>query len=134
MKTAATGLQYLLAGLVGMVIACLPTSLLSYAVLPPDGPIGEGFVIMLIYLVCCCACVPGFFVLMRLHMQGRRDTRLLIACELILRASVVVAAGFFCFVTIKLPTRMEAKCIVCLVSLPVVVWAINPASWQPSIE
>jgi len=45
------GVEYFAAALVGMVMAIFPTVLVSYAIFPPDGPIGEGFAIMLIYFI-----------------------------------------------------------------------------------
>jgi hypothetical protein len=75
MKAVITGLNYLVAGLLGLVMAALPTLLVSWVILPSDGPPGEGFVIMLIYFVSSCACIPGYVALMALHREGRRDTR-----------------------------------------------------------
>lgn len=126
MSTVVELLQYFGAGLVGLVIAILPTALVSYAILPPDGPIGVGFIIILIYLISCCACVPGYIVLMTRYRQGRRDTRKLIASEIILRTSVIVAACFICFMIVRLPTAMVTKWVACLAAMPAGVWAIKP--------
>lgn len=58
MKLVTTGLQYIVAVLLGLVMAVLPTGLVSWAVLPPDGPIGEGFIIYVhpaSFLLCLCS-------------------------------------------------------------------------------
>lgn len=111
-------------------MAILPTLLVSWAVLPSDGPPGEGFVIMLILLVSCCACIPGYVALMALHLKGRRDTRRLVACEIGLRLSMVAAGSFLCFMAIKLPTRLATKSLFCLLPVFALAWAINPKSWR----
>jgi hypothetical protein len=128
------GVEYFAAALVGMVMAIFPTVLVSYAVFPPDGPIGEGFAIMLIYFIAFCACVPGYAVLMRLHRQGRRDTRGLIASEIILRTSFLVAACFICFMAIKLPTAIGTKWLTCLAVAPLGAWAIKPTSFKSHFD
>ena len=132
MRIATAGLQYLVAGLLGLVMAVLPTALVSWAVFPPDGPLGEGFIIIAILLVFCCACVPGYVALMALHRKGRRDTRRLVACEIGLRLSMVVAGAFLCFMAIKLPTRPVTKWFFCLLAVSALAWAINPKSWGRS--
>ena len=132
MNAMLMGLEYLLAALAGLVIAIFPVGLLSYAILPPDGPIGEGFIILLMYLISCCACIPGFVALMALHREGRRSTRKLIACEVLLRISVFIAACFICFMAIRLPTAVMTKWIACFAAIPAGGWAINPASWNQS--
>ncbi len=132
MKAVITGLSYIVGGLLGFVMAVLPTLLVSWAVLPSDGPPGEGFVILLFYVVSSCACVPGYVALMALHREGRRDTRKLVACEIGLRLSMVVAGSFLCFMAIKLPTRPVTKSLFCLLAVSALAWAINPKSWGRS--
>ncbi|CAN5424538.1 hypothetical protein BH10ACI4_BH10ACI4_05740 [soil metagenome] len=122
------GLEYFAAVLIGLMIAFLPTLLVSWAILPPDGPPGEGFAILLLYFVFACFCVPGYAKLMSLHRQGRKDTRGLIACEIILRISFLVAACFIGFIAIKLPISILTKWITCLAVIPVGAWAIKPVS------
>lgn len=134
MKAVITGFSYIVGGLLGLVMAVLPTLLVSWAVLPSDGPPGEGFVILLFYVVSSCACVPGYVALMALHRGGRRDTRKLIACEIGLRLSMIVAMGFLCFMAIKLPTRLVTKSLFCLVAVFALAWAINPKSWGRSLQ
>jgi len=126
MNIALAGVEYFAAGLVGLVIAIFPALLISDAIFRSDGSIGEGFAIMFIYFISLCACVPGFATLMRLHRQGRRDTQGLIACEIILRTSFLVAACFICFMAIKLPTSIETKWLTCLAAAPFGAWAIKP--------
>jgi len=72
MVKVLAGMEYLMAGLVGLVMAMIATALISIAIFPADGPIGEGFAMMFIYFICCCACVPGYAALMNLHRAGRR--------------------------------------------------------------
>ncbi|WP_158786668.1 hypothetical protein [Granulicella sp. L46] len=122
------GAEYFAAALVGLVMAIFPTLLVTYAIFPPDGPIGEGFAIMFIYFIAFCACVPGYAALMRLHRQGRTDTRGLITCEIILRTSFLVPACFICFMAIKLPTATVTKWLTCLAAAPFGAWAIKPIS------
>ena len=122
MEPVITGLQNLLAGLLGFVIAVLPTLLLGWVFLPADGPPGEGFVILLFYLVSCCVCVPFYVGLMALHRKGRRGTRKLIACEIGLRLSMVVAGCFLSFMAIKLSTHITTKLLFCLLPVLAIVW------------
>jgi hypothetical protein len=126
MSKVLAGVEYLAAGLVGLVIAFVLTGCVSYAIFPSNGPVGEGFAMMLIYFIFLCACVPGFATLMRLHRQGRKDTRGLIACEIILRSSFLVAACFVCFMGIKLPISIWTKGVACCVAAAFGVWAIKP--------
>jgi hypothetical protein len=128
MAMVLAGMEYFAAALVGLVIAFLPTGLVSYAIFGSDGPPGEGFAIMLIYFLLVCACVPGYAFLMNLHRQGRRDSRRLIACEIILRTSFLVAVCFICFMAIKLPTSLVTKWSTCLAATPFGAWAIKPIS------
>jgi hypothetical protein len=128
MGKGLAGVEYLAAGLVGLVIGLIATGLVSYAIFPPDGPIGEGIAMLFIYLIVACACVPGYVALMRLHRRGRRDTRGLIVCEIILRTSFLVAACFICFMVIKLPTAIVTKWLTCFATAPVGAWAIKPIS------
>jgi hypothetical protein len=130
MNPVRAGLQYLVAVLTGLTVAFLATGLTSYVIFPPDGPIGEGISIMLIYLLSCCVCVPGYVALMTLHRQGRRDTRRLIACDVILRASVIVGACLLSFMLVKLPTAMVTKWLACFVGVFTCAWAIKPAVWE----
>lgn len=123
MKTVTKGLQYLLAAVLGVIMAVFPTLLISWAILPPDGPIGEGFIIMFIHLLSCCACVPAYVALMALHKSGRRDTRKLLACVIGLRISMVIAGCFLCFMAIKLPTRVVTKLLFCLLPVFALAWA-----------
>jgi hypothetical protein len=132
MDTVKAGLQYLGAALVGLIIAFLATGLISYAMFPPDGPIGEGLVMMLIYLLSCCICVPGYVALMAMHRRGSRETRGLIASEVILRASVIVGACLFCFVTVELPTMMVTKWLACSVGVFACAWALGPTFREQS--
>jgi hypothetical protein len=122
------GVEYFAAGLVGLVVAFLLTGLVSIAIFPQDGPLGEGFAIIFIYLIVVCACVPGYVTLMSLHRQGRRYTKGLIACEMILRASFFAAACFIGFMAIKLPTSIVTKWITCFIVAPFGAWAIRPFS------
>ena len=119
-------MEYFAAGLVGLVMAFILTGCVSYAIFPPDGPIGEGISMILIYFAVVCACVPGYAALMRLHKLGRRDTRVLIACEVILRTSFFVVACFIGFMAIKLPTAVLTKWLTCLAIAPLGAWAIKP--------
>lgn len=132
MRTVITGLQYLVGGLLGLVMAILPTLLVSQAILRPDGPVGEGFTIMFIYFLSCCACVPVYVALMSLHRKGQRGTRKLIACEICLRISMVVAACFLCFMAIKLPTRIMTKALFCLLPVFALTWAGKSGFWERS--
>lgn len=130
MKTVITGLQNLMAGLLGLVMAVLPTLLLSWIFLPADGPPGEGFVILFFYPVSCCVCVPAYVGLMALHRKGQRYTRKLVAYEIGLRLSMVVAGCFLCFMAIKLPTRVMTKSLFCLLPVFAIAWAANTHSWE----
>ena len=130
MKTVIAGLQNLLGGLLGLVIAVLPTLLISWIFLPDDGPPGEGFAIMFFYLVSCCVCVPAYVGLMALHRKGQRSSRKLIACEIGLRLSMIVAGCFLCFMAIKLPTRVVTKSLFCLLPVLAIAWAANTNSWE----
>jgi hypothetical protein len=130
MNPVKAGLQYLGAALTGSTVAFLATGLICYVIFPHDGPVGEGFVMLLIYLFSCCLCVPCYVVLMTLHRQGRRDTRQMIACEVILRASVIVAACLLSFMLVKLPTAMITKWLACLVGVFACAWAIKPSLWE----
>ncbi len=107
-------------------MAFVLTGCVSYVVFPKDGPLGEGFAIMLIYLIVVCACIPSYAILMSLHRRGRRDTPGLIASEVILRASFFAAACIVCFMAIKLPTTIVTKWVTCLAAVPLGVWAIKP--------
>ena len=128
MGTVLAGVEYIAAVLVGLVIAFIATGLVSYAIFPPDGPVGEGIAMLFIYFISSCACVPGYTALMRLHRQGRRDTRGLIACEVILRVSFAIAACLICFLAIKLPMGIASKWLTCLAAAPAGTWAIKPTS------
>ncbi len=130
MKTVIAGLQNLLAGLLGLVMAVLPTLLLSWIFLPADGPPGEGFAVLFFYLVSSCTCVPAYVGLMALHRKGQRDTRKLVAYEIGLRLSMVVAGCFLCFMAIKLPTRAMTKSLFCLLPVFAIAWAVNTHSWE----
>ena len=131
MRAAITGFQYLVSGLLGFVMAFLPTLLISWAIFPPDGPIGEGLTIMAIYFVSSCVCIPCYVALMALHREGRRDTRMLVAGEIGLRISMVVAGSFLCFMAVKLPTQVPTKALFCLLPAVALAWSINPKSWNP---
>ena len=126
-------MQYLGAVVVGLIIAFLATGLISYAIFPPDGPIGEGVVMLFIYLLACCVCVPGYVALMSLHRRGRRNTRGLVACEVILRTSIIVGACLFCFMAVMLPTMLTTKWLACIVGVFACAWAIKPALWDEPV-
>ena len=134
MSTLIKGLQYLVAGLLGLVMAVAPTISASWIFLPADGPPGEGFVILFFYLVSCCACIPIYVALMSLHRRQRRATRKLIAYEVGLRLSMVVATCFLCFMAIKLPTRIATKTLFSIPPVLALAWAANPLSWERSRE
>ena len=130
MHTLGKGLQYLVGMLTGLIMAFLATGLVSYAIFPPDGPVGEGLIMLVIYLFFCCACVPGYVFLMDLHMRGRTDSRRLVACEVMLRASVIVGASLLCLILVKLPTATTTKWFACVVGVFACTWAISPAFWR----
>jgi hypothetical protein len=130
MNSVIAGLQYGVAALVGLVIAVLPTLLLSWAILPSDGPIGEGFIILFIHLLACCALVPVYVYLMKLHRQGRKGLRKLFVYDLILRISVIVAGCFVCFTAIKLPTMIATKLVTCPPAVLISAWALIPSLWN----
>jgi hypothetical protein len=128
MSMVLAAAEYFAAVLVGLVIALLPTLIVIWAVFPADGPPGEGFAIIFIYFVSACLCIPGYVKLMSLHRRGRKGSRGLIACEIMLRTSFLVAACFVCFMAIRLPTTIVTKWITCLAASPVGAWAIKPFS------
>ena len=130
MNSVRAGLEYLLAVLTGLTVAFLATDLISYIIFPPDGPVGEGIFMLFIYFLSCCVCLPGYVSLMALHRQGRRDTRRLLACDVILRASVIVGACLFSFMLVKLPTATFTKWLVGSVGVCACAWAIKPALWE----
>ncbi|WP_419806252.1 hypothetical protein [Terriglobus sp.] len=134
MGSVIKGLQYFLAGLLGLVMAVLPTVLICWLILPPDGPVGEGFIIMPIHLFSRCACIPSYVALMGLHRNGRRNTRKLVACEVGLRLSATIAACFVCFMVIKLPTHLSTKLVFCLLAAFVLAWSLNPKTWEEKLE
>lgn len=134
MNAVSTGFSYFVAGLLGLVMAFLPTAVISWIILPPDGPVGEGLLIMLIYILCSIACIPGYVALMALHREKQRDTRILIACEVGLRLSMSVAGGFLCFMAIKLPTSASTKFIFCLLAALTLAWSLNPRTWSQDLQ
>ena len=89
---------------------------------------------MFILLVFSSACIPGYLALMALHRKGRRDTRKLVACEVGLRLSMVLAGGFLCFMAIKLPTQFVTKLVFCLLAVCALAWAVNPKSWERAVQ
>ena len=135
MNSVIAGLQYVVAVFVGLVMAVLPTLLVSWAIFPSDGPVGEGLIILFIHLLACCALVPVYVYLMTLHRQGRKFFRRLFVYDLILRSSVIVASCFVCFMAVKLPTMIVTKLIACFITVLLSAWALIPTllnrnSWQ----
>jgi len=129
MDIAIAGFQYFLAVLVGLIVAVFPTLLVSWAIFPSDGPVGEGLTILFIHILACCALVPAYVYLMTLHRRGAKSPKERVY-DHILRGSVIVAGCFFCFMAVKLPTMMMTKLIACLVTLALCAWAAIPALWN----